>query len=340
MEPLSHGDGKDNMPSTSSVALPRAVSNQARGLVRPIKRLVKEGLFELCAGMESLSQRIQQKVLHMTLAERRSEQTLQLPLEQMDQDLLAMYIRWNGHHVEKSVRYKRDPGSNRGQEPPALVRAALDEWRRRGYPRRDFIEWAELNLHDFERWMRTAEPQFHPEKELPVYGQKSPVWDVLRNRVSTRFWHPIPVEDEKIGLILEAATYAPTACNRQTWKVYVRKNPDLGKNSVSSGVSNPTLRNKAPVAMYITIDNRLYPEIWAPAEDAGILGLQLSLAATSLGLAGCLMYGAENFDQESFRREFGVPEHRFMYLMYLFGYAAERTLTTKRAHPDDIAIFV
>jgi hypothetical protein len=52
------------------------------------------------------------------------------------------------------------------------------------------------------------------------------------------------------------------------------------------------------------------------------------------------MYGAENFDQATFRREFGVPEHRFMYLMFLFGYAGERTVTDKRIHADEVAIFV
>jgi hypothetical protein len=29
-----------------------------------------------------------------------------------------------------------------------------------------------------------------------------------------------------------------------------------------------------------------------------------------------------------------------MYLMFLFGYAGERTLTDKRVHADEIAIFV
>jgi nitroreductase len=287
-----------------------------------------------------LSALIQQKVLHMSLADRRSEQTLQLPVQQMDQDMLAMLIRWHGHMVEKAVRNKREPGSKRGEQAMRKLQTAIDEWHSRGYPQRKFILWAEENLADFQRWVQTNEPQAHSEKDLPQYNQQSPVWEVLTNRVSTRFWHPIPVEDEKIAQILEAATYAPTSCNRQTWKFYVQKNRDLNQNSIVSGSSNQTLRAKAPVAIYITIDNRLYPEIWAPAEDAGIVGLQISLAATSLGLAGCLMYGAEKFDQESFRKDFGVPSYRTVYLTYLFGYAAERTLTTKRAHPEDTAIFI
>jgi nitroreductase len=319
---------------------PAAAPRAPLPLPKTVKWFVKQRLFDFCEGLESLSALIQKKILRLTLAENRAERTLQLPVQGLDQDLLAMHIRWQGHHVEKAVRYKREEGSKRGEGPAGLLRFALDEWYRRGYPQRAFIQWAEGNLADFKRWVETNEPQLHPEKELPVFNQQSPVWEVLTNRVSTRFWHPVPVEDEKISQILQAATYAPTSCNRQTWKLYVRKNRDLNRNSIISGVSNPMLRTKAPVAIYITIDNRLYPEIWAPAEDAGIVGLQLSLAATSLGLAGCLMYGAEKFDQESFRKEFGAPPYRFMYLMYLFGYPAERTLTTKRAHPDDIAIFV
>ncbi|OFV93323.1 MAG: hypothetical protein A3G20_01620 [Acidobacteria bacterium RIFCSPLOWO2_12_FULL_59_11] len=270
-----------------------------------------------------------------TLARHRAEANLEIPLASMDEDLLGMYIRWNGHHVEKTVRYEKTSG--RGFSKPSLVRDALDEWYRRGYPRRRWIAWAEENLEDYKRWDETGKPQIHSVRTLPLYNPDSPVMEVLKNRVSTRYWQEIPVEDEKIEKVLEASVYAPTCCNRQTWKLYVRKNPRI---AAINNVSNKVLRDKAPVAVYITIDNRLYPEVWAPAEDAGIIGLQLSLAATSLGLAGCLMYGAETFNQEEFRKEYNVPPHRFMYLMYLFGYAAERTLTDKRIHADEVAVFV
>ena len=120
----------------------------------------------------------------------------------------------------------------------------------------------------------------------------------------------------------------------------MHKNPKPEINSKLYGVSNAQLIEKTPVAMYITIDQRLYPEIYAPAEDAGIMQLRLSLATTSIGLAGCLMYAAETFPQQDFHKKFYVPNHRYVYLMYLLGYPAERTLTTKRAEPKDVAIFI
>lgn len=301
---------------------------------KALKRSVKRRLFDLCGWLDNFSLWLQKRVLKTTLAMDRVETNLAMALDQMDQELLGMYIRWNGHHVEKTVRYEKSLG--RGASKPALLRNALDEWYRRNYPSRRWIDWAEANLEDYKNWEKTGVPQIHSERSLPLFNAASPVMEVLKNRVSTRYWKEIPVEDEKIRAIIEAAVHAPTCCNRQTWKLYVRKNPRIGS---INDVSNKILREKAPVIIYITIDNRLYPEQWAPAEDAGIMGLQLSLATTALGLAGCLMYGAEFFDQDEFRREFDVPPYRFMYLMFLFGYAAERTLTDKRVHADDVAIF-
>ncbi len=292
-------------------------------------------LLDFCRALNNASLWIQRRILKTTLERERAATNLEIALEQMDQDLLGMYIRWNGHHVEKTVRYQRTIG--RGSGKPVLLRRAINEWNRRGYPNRRWIDWAEGNLEDFKKWEEQGTPQFHSAKLAPVFNPDSPVMEVLKNRVSTRYWNDVPVEDEKIQTVLDAAVYAPTSCNRQTWKLYVQKNRQAAS---INDVSNKALRAKAPVAVYITIDNRLYPEVWAPAEDAGIIGLQLNLAATSLGLAGCLMYGAETFNQEEFRKQYNVPEYRFMYLMFLFGYAGERTLPDKRIHADEIAIYI
>src|SRR5512134_537716 len=108
---------------------------------KALKRYVKLRLFDLCDWLDHLSLWLQKRVLRTTLAMKRAVTNLDMPLDQMDQDLLGMYIRWNGHHVEKTVRYEKSQG--RGASKPALLRSALDEWHRRSYPRRRWIEWAE-----------------------------------------------------------------------------------------------------------------------------------------------------------------------------------------------------
>lgn len=308
-------------------------------LIKKFKNEIKSYLFKFCSCLNYFSLWIQKEILESTLEKKRAEDNLEVPLPLMDKDLLSMYIRWNGHHVEKTVRYKKEAG--RGWGKPQLLRKALNEWHSRGYENRRWITWAEENLLDYAKWQETGEPQIHSEKTLPPFTPESPVTEVLKNRVSTRFWKAVPVEDDIIDKVIEAGAYAPTSCNRQTWKLYVKKNKDLSKSSSSApNVSNKALLEKAPVLIYITIDNRLYPEVWAGAQDAGIIGLQLNLAAASLGLAGCLMYGADNFDQDKFRKQYNVPTYRYMHLLFLFGHAAERTLTDKRIQVDEIAIFV
>jgi nitroreductase len=309
-----------------------------QSIVKKLKRVGRELLFDCCRALDAASRWIQYRILHQTLEQKRSQDNFTVPLESMDRDLLAMYIRWVGHTVEKTVRYRKSAG--RGHGNPILLRAAVDEWHRRGYPPRQFVVWAESNLEDYERWNLTGEPQIHSAAELPTIDETTPVLKVLTNRVSTRFWKPVPVEEVNIQQILLAGTHAPTSCNRQTWKLYVRCNRQIEETADLPGVGNRTLLERAPVVIFITIDERLYPEVWAAAQDAGIIGLQLNLAATALGLAGCLMYGGDNFPQEEWHKQYNVPNYRYMHLSFLFGYPAERTQSDKRAHPDDIAIFV
>ncbi len=96
----------------------------SRGAIKRLKRFGRRSLEQFCLSLEALSAWIQRRILKTTFDRLRSQKHLDLPLEEMDRDLLGMYIRWNGHHVEKTVRYKKTLG--RGWGKPQLLRAALD----------------------------------------------------------------------------------------------------------------------------------------------------------------------------------------------------------------------
>lgn len=49
-------------------------------------------------------------------------------------------------------------------------------------------------------------------------------WEVLRERRSSRRFKKLPVEEEKISLILEAGNQAPSPANRQPWLFIVIRN--------------------------------------------------------------------------------------------------------------------
>jgi nitroreductase len=304
-----------------------------RGAKRAVKRLV----IGLCRCLCGLAEVLQRRVLHATLEQLRAADSARTPFAEMDADLLGQFIRFYGHSLEKAVRNEFAEG--RGIEKYRQVSEAIAEWRRRGLPRRAFIDWAERNLAAFDRWQETRQPQLDPAPPARPAGADASVFDVMRSRVSVRFWQRREVEAEKINAVLEAATWAPSSCNRQPWKFYVTRNEAPKDGTCSIGVSNVSLRQKAPVVIYISVDERLFPERYAPAVDAGIVGQQMCLAATALGLGGCMMYGGENFAQDELRARFGMPPHEYVYLVVLLGYASEGTDRDKRVSTEDVCRF-
>src|SRR5436853_526674 len=55
----------------------------------------------------------------------------------------------------------------------------------------------------------------------------SDYFDVVRRQRACRDFEDAPVDDETIGQLLEAATYAPSAENRQPWEFVVVRDAEL-----------------------------------------------------------------------------------------------------------------
>lgn len=304
---------------------------------RQLKSWIKSRVIGFCRGLEALSASIQQRFLHATLEELRAQGNMALPADRMDENLLGQFIRYMGHALEKAVRNDYEEG--RGRDKYEVLKQAVAQWKERGYPERTFVAWAGEHLKSYEEWCRTRTPQRIPADPSGPLNPDA-LLDVIRSRTSIRFWSEKPVEREKIEKILRAATYAPSSCNRQPWYFHVVLNKNPAREAPACSVSNVSLRDKAPVVIYIAVDERLYPERYAPAIDAGITGMQMSLAATSLGLGNCMMYGGENFPQQEVKAKHGIPEPQYIYLLLLLGYPDETTTQEKRVDIEDAARFL
>jgi nitroreductase len=304
---------------------------------RKLKTWIKGRVIGLCRGLDALSASIQKRLLHATLEELRAQKHMTLPADRMDENLLGQFIRYMGHALEKAVRNEYEEG--RGREKYEVLKEAIAQHRKRGYPERTYVAWAEEHLASYEEWCRTKTPQRVPAAKPSDPLDPDALFNVIRNRTSIRFWAEKPVAREQIEKILRAATYAPSSCNRQPWYFHVVVNETSEREAPACGVSNVSLREKAPAVIYIAVDERLYPEKYAPAIDAGIAGMQMSLAATALGLGNCMMYGGENFPQEEVKAKLGIPDPQYIYLLLLLGHPDETTTQEKRVHIDDAARF-
>lgn len=114
-------------------------------------------------------------------------------------------------------------------------------------------------------------------------------FDLIQRRHSVRAYKSDPVEQEKINKILEAARLAPTAANRQPFKVLVIHTS--GREQEISKIYGREWFYKAPVVLgmctipdkaWVRSDSKNYCDI-----DAAIVMDHIILAATDLGLGTC-----------------------------------------------------
>lgn len=139
--------------------------------------------------------------------------------------------------------------------------------------------------------------------------------DLVRKRRSVRRYKSDPVPHHMIRACVEAARYAPTACNRQSWKFVVaegRRKDRLVAEALGGIVVPNRWAQTAPVIVAVAMDldlivHRIGGSIKRTPYhvlDAGIAGEHFILQATELGLGTCWIGW---FDKGAARRILDLP---------------------------------
>jgi nitroreductase len=131
--------------------------------------------------------------------------------------------------------------------------------------------------------------------------------DLIRKRYSVRAYKPDPVEEGQLQQVLEAARLAPTAANRQPFRLIVVHT--AGREAELQRVYPRAWFAKAPLVIlicgvpaegWVRVDGKSYVDV-----DTAIVMDHLILAAADLGLGTCWI-GA--FDPAAAQEVFGLPE--------------------------------
>jgi nitroreductase len=141
------------------------------------------------------------------------------------------------------------------------------------------------------------------------------------HRYSVRKFRDLPVEKEKLDLLLEAARNAPTAANRQPQRIFLVTRPE-GLEKIDRCTS---CRFGAPGVFLICYDRT---QCWVrPFDgqdsgfvDASIVTTQIMYQAVDLGLGTTWVM---HFDPDATVKEFSLPETIIPAAMLIFGYPAE-----------------
>ncbi|OGR01687.1 MAG: NAD(P)H nitroreductase [Deltaproteobacteria bacterium RIFOXYD12_FULL_55_16] len=156
--------------------------------------------------------------------------------------------------------------------------------------------------------------------------------ELMTIRQSVRAYQDKPVEDEKIGQLIEAVRLSPSACNSQPWRLVIVNDPVLKRAVAKSAYSTLVSFNKfvdlAPVIVVFTIERpKIITQIGArlkdrefPLIDIGIAAENFCLQAAELGLGTCMLGW---FDEDPIKMVLHIPQKIRLGLLITLGYAAE-----------------
>ncbi len=158
---------------------------------------------------------------------------------------------------------------------------------------------------------------------------------LIRERYSVRAYLPNPVEEEKLRKILEAAVLAPTAANRQAFRLIVISTS--GREDELKRIYSKDWFTQAP---YVICVCSLRAESWTRKDgknysdvDAAIVMDHLILAAADQGLGTCWI-GA--FDAEAARKVLHLPDDAEPVAFTPLGYPADKPGAKKRKAPEEL----
>jgi nitroreductase len=154
--------------------------------------------------------------------------------------------------------------------------------------------------------------------------------DLIQKRYSVRAYKPDPVEEDRLARVLEAARIAPTAANRQAFRVIVI--PTKGREAELQRVYGREWFLQAPLVLCVcAVPSEAWvrkADGWNAAEvDATIAMAHIVLAAAEEGLGTCWIAA---FDPAAAREVLGIPPEVIPSAFTPLGYAADSALPKKR----------
>lgn len=155
--------------------------------------------------------------------------------------------------------------------------------------------------------------------------------DLIRNRYSVRAYKPDPVPDDLLAQVLEAGRLAPTAANKQPFRIIVIHTK--GREAELSRIYHREWFVQAPLILCVCT---VRAEAWRRAMydgkshadvDATIVMDHMILAAADLGLGTCWIAA---FDPAAAREILGIPDEVEPVLFTPLGFPADQPKPKER----------
>ncbi len=147
---------------------------------------------------------------------------------------------------------------------------------------------------------------------------------VLKNRSYRSFAPNRPVTEEQLRALVECARNCPSAVNKQFLRYRLCCTPEAMATvlpltkwaGLLPDYHLPPEGHEPPAAIVICHDRTVTPSESASVWDVGIVAQTMLLAATEMGLGGCMV---GNFGKEKMQAALGLPENLLPVLTVFLG---------------------
>ncbi|MFH1761259.1 MAG: nitroreductase family protein, partial [bacterium] len=163
--------------------------------------------------------------------------------------------------------------------------------------------------------------------------------DIITNRYSVRKYLSTQVQEEKLNKILEAARLAPTAVNRQAFRLIIIKTS--GREQELKPIYHREWFTQAPLIICVCAipgenwvrkgDNKNYCDV-----DIAIIADHIILAATGEGLGTCWIAA---FDPVAARKILRIPDRAEPVIFITIGYADDRPKEKTRKSLNELVSY-
>jgi hypothetical protein len=239
--------------------------------------------------------------------------------------VLRALIREKVHHtLETAIELyaKKDKAAS-----PALGRPAqdlLDEWDRRGLPPdAPDMAWARHWLGLGKRYVETQRYENPPHPAAMPSSDLAALDRAITQRRSVRIWRDEDVAQPLIDRLIEAAAWAPSACNQQPVRFITIRARDTIRLIPGDGCFE-----MAPVIIVVALDRRSYVYLstiptYNPVLDAGAAIQNMLLMAYALGLGTTWGTFGGAKENQVVRERLALPDHVEMLTYVAVGWPAD-----------------
>jgi len=173
------------------------------------------------------------------------------------------------------------------------------------------------------------------------------VFEAIKGRRSIRSYTEEEVTDKELNAVLEAATWAPSPCNKQSWRFVVVRKPEIIEKlykAASYSTQHQIFVNKAKIVIVVCSDLNAYKTFPHKERALSLFTIQetaaatqnLLLAAHALGLGACWV---SLFSEDQVKDAVNLPKDIRPLVIIPLGHTKSRTHPKPRKALKDVVSY-